>query len=381
MAPMRVGIVGLSSHAVGSSWAKMTHLPYLRRSPEYDISGVVNSSLASSKAAIQEFGLSSTAAPYADIDSMASDPNIDLIVVCVEVKLHAKFVKAAIEHGKKVYCEWPLGRHFEEANELATLAAERGVQTYVGLESRLSPVTTTLRQLISSDIIGKITSTDAIGCLGPPPKIWSEGSMFYLDVHSGQSPLHTRVGHFLDAFCFTVGEFQHFQPLLATHQTEVNVYDVPVSQLAEVVKNPGTPFRTVKRTSPDEILLQGQLIDGAVANIHLRSGANDADGNMLRWLITGTAGVIEVTQKTGQFLRDKSVKIELVKDGKITVVDLDWDTDEEFGMFGDHVVLTTPGRNYKAIAENLEWAIIDFQHAATRHKMLDRIIKVGLARH
>lgn len=377
MAPTRIGIVGLSTNATGSGWAKMTHLPYLRASPQYEITGVLNSSLASSQAAVDQFELSSTAKAYADIDSMASDPNIDLIAVCVEVKMHAKFVRAAFEHKKRVYCEWPLGRNFEEANELAALAAERGIQTYVGLESRLSPVSVKLREIISSGVIGKVTSTDVIGSLGFPPRVWSERLMFYIDVHSGQSPLHTRVGHFLDAFCFVVGEFASLQPLLATHQTKVDVYDVPMSELANSAKDPDMPFASVKRTAPDEFLLQGKLETGATASFHLRSGNNDADGNMLRWLITGTEGLVEVTQKTGQFVRDKSVEIKLVKGGEVTTVELDWETKGEFEMFGDNVVLATPGRNYKAIADNVEEAIIDFEHAARRHKLLDQIVRSG----
>jgi predicted dehydrogenase len=69
---------------------------------------------------------------------MASDPNIDLIVVCVEVKLRAEFVKSAINHGRRVYYEWPFGRNFEEANELATLAAERESKRTLVLKSPLS---------------------------------------------------------------------------------------------------------------------------------------------------------------------------------------------------------------------------------------------------
>ena len=47
--------------------------------------------------------------------------------------------KAAIEAGKHVYTEWPLGRNTAEAEELATLARDKGVQTAVGLQSRVSP--------------------------------------------------------------------------------------------------------------------------------------------------------------------------------------------------------------------------------------------------
>ncbi|KAF2107689.1 hypothetical protein BDV96DRAFT_453613, partial [Lophiotrema nucula] len=302
MAPIRVGIVGLSASPGGSGWAKETHLPYLQASPAYEITGILNSTLESSQEAVRAFKLTDTAKPFPDIETMAADPDIDLITVCVEVKSHAHFVKVALEHSKHVYCEWPLAKDLKETEELAALAKSKGIQGYVGLESRLSPVSVKLRELLSESIIGKVLSTDVTGTLGTPPKIWSEKALFYLDVNSGQSPLHTRFGHFLDAFCFIVGELDEFTSLLATHEKEVKVYDVAVPLLAQAATNPDATSRMVQRTSPDEILIHGKLTSGALTSLHIRSGSTDADGNNLRWLITGTEGVIEVTQKAGQFL-------------------------------------------------------------------------------
>jgi predicted dehydrogenase len=373
MAPIRVGIVGLSTNPSGSSWAKTAHLPYLKANPHYEITGVLNSSLQSSQSAVREFDLSATAKAYGDIDTMASDPDIDLIVVCVEVSKHAIFVRPALEQGKRVYCEWPLGKNYEEARELADLAASKGVKAYVGIESRSSPPYAKLRELVSSGAIGEVTSTTVSATFGPPPKVWSEKALFSLDKNSGQSPLHTRVAHFIDGFSGVLGEFEIFQSLLGTHQKEVKVYDVPLQRLAEATKDLGVTFRTVERSAPDEIILQGKLTTGAMASIHIRSGENDADGNMLIWTITGSQGLIEVTQKNGPFLRDPSVCIKLVKAGKVHEETLDWDPEGEFNMFGDRVMLATPARHYKAIAENDEDALITFEYAARRHKMLDRI--------
>jgi predicted dehydrogenase len=380
MAPIRVGIVGLSANTgIGPSWAKLAHLPYLTASPHYTVTGILNSSLESSQKAIEAFNLSETAKPFSDIKHMATDPNIDLIVICVEVKKHAALVKGTIEHGKNVYCEWPLAANHAEAEELAALAAEKGVQMYVGLESRRSPPCAALRDLLSSGAIGDVQSTTVTGTLGPLPQVWSERAAFYLDVYSGQSPLHTRIAHFLDGFCFALGEFGEYGVLLETHQKEVKVYDVPVTELENAVKDADAKSKVLKRTAPDEVALQGRLDSGAVASVHFRSGSTDADGNILRWTITGTQGLVEVTQTAGQFIRDMSVKIKLVKEGNVTDVNVDWDVEGEFKMYGEMVVLTTPARNYKAIAERDQEAISDFQHAVKRHTMIDDIIERGMA--
>ncbi|KAF2727502.1 hypothetical protein EJ04DRAFT_517209 [Polyplosphaeria fusca] len=57
----------------GSGWAKLTYLPYMKASPYYEITGVLNSSQESSQRAIKTFGLSGTAKSFVDIDSWSTN--------------------------------------------------------------------------------------------------------------------------------------------------------------------------------------------------------------------------------------------------------------------------------------------------------------------
>lgn len=52
-------------------------------------------------------------------------PEVDLAVVAVNVTFHRQVATAAIEAGKMVFCEWPLGRNLLEAQEIASLAREK----------------------------------------------------------------------------------------------------------------------------------------------------------------------------------------------------------------------------------------------------------------
>jgi predicted dehydrogenase len=60
MAPIRVGILGLSS----SGWAPRAHLPFLKASPKYNIVAVCNSSADSANAAIKLYGLPDSTKAY-----------------------------------------------------------------------------------------------------------------------------------------------------------------------------------------------------------------------------------------------------------------------------------------------------------------------------
>lgn len=57
---------------------------------------------------------------------MMASPEIDAVAVVVRVPSHYEPTKAAIEAGKHVYTEWPLGRTTSEAEELAALARAKG---------------------------------------------------------------------------------------------------------------------------------------------------------------------------------------------------------------------------------------------------------------
>lgn len=43
----------------------------------------------------------------------------------------------ALHAGKDVFVEWPLGASLAEAEEVTSLAKEKGVKTYVGLQARV----------------------------------------------------------------------------------------------------------------------------------------------------------------------------------------------------------------------------------------------------
>ncbi|OCK76793.1 NAD(P)-binding protein [Lepidopterella palustris CBS 459.81] len=374
MAPTRIGIIGLSPTAI-SSWASTAHLPYLRDSPYYKITALCNSSISSAENAIKHYKLPASTKSYDDPAKLAADPSVDLIVVAVAVKSHAKLVRPVLHARKDVFCEWPLGVNAAEARELAQLAKEKGVKTYVGTQSRVSPTVVKVRQLIKNGIIGKVTSTDATATFGPPMDIWMASATSYLEMRSGGNPLSIRFAHFIDGFCYTLGEFlPGYHSLLAVGAKEIKVYDMKMSEFAEIAQDPESrPYKLVSRTSPDEILLQGTLEGGAVASVHFRTGAADPDGSLMRWTITGTEGLIQVTQTGGiNYNQDRTARVRIVK-GKAEDVELDWG-EEEWKCYGKNIDMqANTGRLWKAIAEGMT-GYMDFEGAVRRHELIDGMI-------
>src|SRR5437762_8586389 len=152
-----VGIIGVSPHR---GWAATAHIPVLRALPNYEVRALSAHSAESARAAGEAFGVS---AVFSDHEQMVTQPDIDLVAVTVKVPHHRELVSAALDAGKAVYCEWPLGRDLEDTRAMAALAAEHGVRTVVGLQARQAPAIEFVQELLRDGSVGEVLSTTMAG--------------------------------------------------------------------------------------------------------------------------------------------------------------------------------------------------------------------------
>src|SRR4051812_4787994 len=120
--PLRVGLVGANAER---SWAKVAHVPAIRTLPGFALTAVATRRMASAEAAAQAFGAMEA---YDDFRKLVRSNNVDIVTVCVRVPSHVDVVMAALEAGKNVMCEWPLGRDLQEAEKMAEVGRTSGVR-------------------------------------------------------------------------------------------------------------------------------------------------------------------------------------------------------------------------------------------------------------
>ncbi|MFJ9843554.1 Gfo/Idh/MocA family oxidoreductase [Kitasatospora sp. NPDC101155] len=63
---------------------------------------------------------------FGSAQELARNEEVDLVVVTVKVPHHLELIRPALEAGKTVFSEWPLGVDLAQAEELADLAHRRG---------------------------------------------------------------------------------------------------------------------------------------------------------------------------------------------------------------------------------------------------------------
>src|ERR1044071_8592191 len=134
---IRVGIVGATVTPGGSGWGANAHVPAIKAlSQSYELFAVCTQHQDTAQASRDAFGAE---IGFDNFPKMVAEPGIDLAVVVVRVPGHYDLVMEALQAGKAVYCEWPLGRNVEEAQKMADLANQRNLTTAVGLQARSDP--------------------------------------------------------------------------------------------------------------------------------------------------------------------------------------------------------------------------------------------------
>lgn len=280
---VRLGFVGAN---VNSTWANQSHFPAILASPDVEFTAVCTTRPESAEEARQAFGAKLA---FHDFREMAASPEIDAVAVVVRVPSHYEPTKAAIEVGKHVLTEWPLGRNTAEAVELAALARDKGVQTAVGLQSRVSPALLYVKELIESGYVGEVLSCSVTtmrdGALErPSSRTWQR------DATLGAHTLTIANGHVIDALRFVAGDFTRVACMVSTQAPQW--YETDSRQYVEV-------------TSPDNVRVSGQLKSGAAASVHV--GAVPWAGSGYRMEIFGREGTLivtgDVSSQRGEMLR------------------------------------------------------------------------------
>jgi predicted dehydrogenase len=243
-------------------------------SPDVEMTAVCTTRPESAAEAREAFGAKLA---FHDYREMVASPEIDAVAVVVKDPEHYGPTRAALEAGKHVYTEWPLGRTTAEAEELAALARSKGVQTAVGLQSRVSPTLAYMKELIENGFVGEVLSchvtTMRDGALArPSSRTWQR------DASLGANTLTIANGHVIDALRFVLGNFARLACLVTTQAPQW--YETDTQQMVDV-------------TAPDNVLVSGQLAGGAVASVHV--GAVPWAGSGFRMEIYGREGTMIVT--------------------------------------------------------------------------------------
>ena len=275
--PTRVGIVGATVTTGGSGWGANAHVPALNVLPDYELKAVCTAHEETATASAAQFGAELA---FHDMDEMVQRPDIDLVAVSVRVPLHHELVMAGLRAGKPVFCEWPLGATLAEAEEMANLARERELSTFVGLQARSDPSIRYARDLVARGEIGEVLTAN-LSVITQAVTERGAGRSWQALRANGANPLTIPGGHSIDALCFVLGEVVEVAARVTTQITEWRDEDTGASIAVD---------------APDNIAVAGRLESGAEIAIQVATVPAQATGTRLE--IYGREGALFLTARS-----------------------------------------------------------------------------------
>ena len=246
-APLRVGIVGANPER---GWAKDAHVPALRVLPDFSITAVSARTLETAQAAVEAFG----ATHALETTDLVRSPEVDVVAVTVKVPEHLPIVLAALEAGKHVFCEWPLGRDRAEAETLTEAAGKASGRAIIGLQGVAAPAVRQAAEVVRSGALGQLLSARIVsptagwGPIAPP---------FYAylnDRRNGATLTTIPGGHTLSVVEYVLGSIVELQAQAVTQYPKVRLTD-------------GSGH--FERNCPDHIGILAQHETGCVSSIEI----------------------------------------------------------------------------------------------------------------
>src|ERR1700757_5033453 len=353
---IRVGIVGASA---SRGFASIAHIPALRALPQFEIAAVCTARQESAEAAARHYG-----APlaFSDPEKLAQHPDVDLVTVSVKVPDHFRPVMAAIEAGKHVYCEWPLGRDTDEAIRMLEAAERRGIRHVVGLQGQMSPAINYLKDLVADGYVGRVLAATMITCA--PNWGASIDRAYQADRANGANLLTITGGHTIDALCHCLGEFREVTAF------EVSQRDrIPLEGTGEIIA----------KTSPDQLVVNGVVGDGAIVSFQVRGGMRR--GTEFLFEIHGERGDLQLTATSRASMQRQELNLKGGRGDDAALADLPvpakyrWvpegvPPDSPYNVAQLYVRLAEGIRNGKPVSPG-------FDAAVTRHRLLDAIVRAS----
>ena len=145
-----------------------------------EIAGVCDLIDAKATKKAEEFNLRK----YKDMHELFADPTVDIVLNLTRPYEHYDVTIAAIEAGKHVYSEKPLGATLEEGRKLRDAAKAKGVQIGGATDTFLGAGIQTCRKLIDDGYIGRpVAATAFMAC--PGHESWHPDPAFYYQFGGG----------------------------------------------------------------------------------------------------------------------------------------------------------------------------------------------------
>lgn len=138
---------------IGPGRIATSYCKALQRSERVSIHGIASRDQQRAKDFAQQFGATKT---YNDYESIAKDPEIDVIYIATPHAFHAEQAITCLRNKKPVVCEKPLTLDHATAQKIVQASRDNKTFLLEGMWSRFNPAVKMAKELIDSGTIGEV---------------------------------------------------------------------------------------------------------------------------------------------------------------------------------------------------------------------------------
>ena len=194
----------IGAGVIGCGMISGNHFHAIGRLPEVEIRAVCDIDAEKLKRAAEE----QRAEAVSDWRELIRREDVDAVHVCVPHYLHAEISIAALEAGKHVLCEKPMGVSVREAEAMKAAAEKAGRTLTVCFQNRFNGATARMKEVIGEGKLGRILGGSAFVA-------WNRGGAYYTDSPwrgrwrtEGGSVLINQAIHTLDLLRYLAGDLR-----------------------------------------------------------------------------------------------------------------------------------------------------------------------------
>lgn len=140
---------------MGPGWIAERFTESVQAHTNQVIAAVGSRSLARSKAFADTFGVP---AAYGSYEELAESPDVDIVYVCTPHNFHHSAALLALDAGKHVLIEKPIGLNAAQARDIAARATAAGVFAAEAMWSFFLPKFDVIRQVLDDGVLGTVTT-------------------------------------------------------------------------------------------------------------------------------------------------------------------------------------------------------------------------------
>lgn len=196
MCALRVGIIGVG-------WGSVVQTPAFRAVPEYEVAALCSRRADSVAAAGERLAIADVST---DWEAFVQRDDLDIVSICTPVDLHREQTLAAIDAGKHVLVEKPVGLDSAETGAMLAAAEAAGVAHAVCFEGRWEPARYQYWQMVQDGHLGQayLASARSGGDFWHPSRGLQSEWMYQVDRGGGY--LMGMGSHDIDYACALFGE-------------------------------------------------------------------------------------------------------------------------------------------------------------------------------